>query len=463
MNINLTVERQALLIGALFALFACVYNAYLPIYTDEAYYYLWSKHLALGYLDHPPVIAYAIKIFTFFGDEIWKVRLVNIVSFMGAAYYVFALAEYLFGDKKTALYAFLIFLFSPAVTMGITITTPDSPLILFWTASLYFAARAFFEGRTVDFVLAGLLGGLAMLSKYTAVLLFVSYFLFIVFKKPKLFLSYKLYLSLGCALLAFSPVIIWNIQNGFESFAFQYNHGSKSASESLNLMLNVEFIGGMFALFSPVFFALLVSLFAKKSSYKDEKLFFVVLPALFTIVFFLYKGLYKKMELNWVAPAFVSGGIAVAYLISKAGLKKSFLAGLAFSLLLVVAARFPLALGLRDAKNPHERLFGYEELAREIQKFDKGGDVFADHLTTASVLTYHLKKQVFIPTDTRRSEFDRWQKDVNMSAKSGVYVSKEGRIEELKKIWQKSELIEEFHPKKDGFREKTFYIYRVTN
>lgn len=458
---NLTYKGKAFFIGAVFAIFAAVYNATLPIYIDEAYYWLWSKHLALGYLDHPPMIAYTIKLFTIFGDGVWQIRMANIFCFFGAAFFVFRTAERLF-DDKTAFWAFLIFLFSPAVTVGLTITTPDSPLIFFWAASLYFATKAFFDGCTIDFALAGLMGGAALLSKYTGILLFFSYFLFIIFKKPRLFLSPKLYVAIACALIIFSPVIIWNFQNGFESFAFQYNHGTATGAEPINLALNLEFIGGMFAMFGPLFFALLLYAFTKKEGYKNEKLFFVLLPALFTIVFFLYKGLYKKMELNWVAPAFLSASIVVAHLLTQKSIRKTAIIGLSLSVIIMLAARFPLAFGLRDAKNPHERLFGYEEVAARIATLGYG-DVFADHLTLASALSYHLKKDVYIPTSTRKSEFDRWQKGVNFPAKSGVYVSKDDRLSELCAIWKHAEVIEEFKVHKDGFRDKTFYIYRVSN
>ncbi len=458
---NFTIKQQTLTIAAIFGIFAAMYNAFLPIYIDEAYYWLWSKHLALGYLDHPPMIAYLIRLFTAFGDSVWMIRLVNIFCFFGAAFFVFQTAKYLF-DEKSAFYAFLIFICSPAVTMGLTITTPDSPLIFFWSASLYFGAKAFFEDKMLDFALAGAFGGAALLSKYTGILLIFSYLLFILLRRRELFLSSKLYIAIICAVVVFSPVIVWNIQNGFESFAFQYNHGSATGAEPINLKFNLEFFGGMFAVFGVVFFVLLLYMFIKKESYKDEKLLFVLLPALFTILFFLYKGLYKKMELNWAAPAFVSACVVVGYLIAKKEMKKTFIAGLIVSLVVVFAARFPLALGLENAKNPHERLFGYEEVASHIGAMD-AQNVFADHLTLASALSYHLKQDVFIPTQTRKSEFDKWQKGVDFASKSGVYISKDDRAGELKKIWKNATLIEEFKAKKSGFRDKTFYIYRVSN
>lgn len=461
MTKKLSYTYLALAIFAVYAVFSILYNALLPIYVDEAYYWLWSKHLSLGYLDHPPMVAYAIKLFTLFGDSVLQIRLVNIFCFFGAAFFVFKSAEYLF-DEQSAFFAFLIFIFSPAVTMGLTITTPDSPLVFFWAASFYFATRAFFGGKTIDFALAGALGGAALASKYTGILLFLSYCLFIIFKRPRLFADFRLYLAVICGLLVFSPVIVWNLQNGFESFAFQYGHGTASVETPINFAFNAEFLGGMFAVFGPVFFGVLLYLFVKKEFYKDERLFFVLLPALFTLLFFLYKGLYKKMELNWAAPAFISASLVVAAYLAKNKMKKTLIVGLALSMLIGSVARFPSAFGLSGAQNPHERLFGYEEVAARAAELG-GADVFADHLTLAAVLSYHLKKEVYIPTSTRKSEFDRWQKGVNIAQKSGVYISKDDRLSELKTIWKNVSLVEEFKAKKTGFRDKTFYIYRVSN
>ena len=41
----------------------------LGLAEDEAYYWCWSQHLATGYFDHPPMIAYFIALGTsIFGD-----------------------------------------------------------------------------------------------------------------------------------------------------------------------------------------------------------------------------------------------------------------------------------------------------------------------------------------------------------------------------------------------------------
>ncbi len=75
--------------------------AVLPLSFDEAYYWLWSKHLALSYYDHPPVIAYAIRAGTLlFGDTAFGVRIVPLLFSAGASWAVWRGGAILFGSEK---------------------------------------------------------------------------------------------------------------------------------------------------------------------------------------------------------------------------------------------------------------------------------------------------------------------------------------------------------------------------
>src|SRR5882762_567077 len=73
-------ERRILLFGLGLAaiMMARFYVAAVtPLSADEAYYWLWSKHLAGGYYDHPPAIAFIVRIGTeFFGNTSLGVRFV---------------------------------------------------------------------------------------------------------------------------------------------------------------------------------------------------------------------------------------------------------------------------------------------------------------------------------------------------------------------------------------------------
>src|SRR5579863_9920600 len=82
----------------------------LPLSFDEAYYWLWSRHLALSYFDHPPAIAYAIRLGTLvFGDTSIGVRAVPLALSFVASWAVWRSAALLFGDPRKAVLACLYF------------------------------------------------------------------------------------------------------------------------------------------------------------------------------------------------------------------------------------------------------------------------------------------------------------------------------------------------------------------
>ncbi|MDU6374172.1 MAG: glycosyltransferase family 39 protein, partial [Bradyrhizobium sp.] len=58
-----------------------VYASALDLRTDEAYYWTWSKELQLCFLDHPPMIAWFVRLGTaLFGDTNLGVRFAGIVA-----------------------------------------------------------------------------------------------------------------------------------------------------------------------------------------------------------------------------------------------------------------------------------------------------------------------------------------------------------------------------------------------
>ncbi|MBU1927899.1 dolichyl-phosphate-mannose--protein mannosyltransferase, partial [bacterium] len=74
-------KQSAYFIILLLAFFSTLYNSFVPLHGDEAYYWMWSHHLQSGYYDHPPMIAYLIYLTNFISESEWGVRLVNVFSF----------------------------------------------------------------------------------------------------------------------------------------------------------------------------------------------------------------------------------------------------------------------------------------------------------------------------------------------------------------------------------------------
>src|SRR5271169_1352899 len=91
------IRNTAVTILALVAL-RLVAAAWTPLTFDEAYYWMWSKHLAFGYYDHPPAVAVVIRLGTMIaGDTGLGVRLVSILLALPMSWAVFRTGVILFG------------------------------------------------------------------------------------------------------------------------------------------------------------------------------------------------------------------------------------------------------------------------------------------------------------------------------------------------------------------------------
>jgi 4-amino-4-deoxy-L-arabinose transferase-like glycosyltransferase len=455
-----TPYKSAYIIIIFLALFSTIYNAFLPLHGDEAYYWMWSHHLQTGYYDHPPMIAYMIYLTNFISESEWGVRLTNVFSLSIAGLYIFKLSREMF-DEKIALNSLIIFSSIILVHAGFIITTPDSPLILFWTLTLYYSYRAIFYAKTIDYAFSGIFLGLMMLSKYTAIVFVFVLLIFIVLKRRDILLNKNFYLAVFLALIVVSPMLWWNYQHNWISFTFQLGHGSTSTFK-VYPHLFFDFFAGQFGLFSPVFTAVLFYFLLKnKLYYRDNKLFFLSLSISVILILFLYKSLFMRMALNYAAPAYVGGAILTAYIFEHYKLKKTFKVGLIIALLLTVIGRIAFMFYLEVVQ---ERMYGNKEAVQLLQTHAKNGDSFyGDHLTIAAYLKYYLKghPDTDIALPTRFSQYDMWRKDDFL--KNGLVLTREPEDIRLKQLYTKVKLVDSLTVKKGLKDKKTLYIYRVTD
>ena len=139
-------------------------GAALPITGDEAYFAIWGRHPDIGFYDHPPMVGWLLAPLVLVSDSAWVLRLPAILLPAALALLLrHALSAWFARDADTADLAALAVLLLPINVWNVLVTT-DTPLALFSLASLLAFARQ-------RFLLAGVLLGLAFLSKYFAVLL----------------------------------------------------------------------------------------------------------------------------------------------------------------------------------------------------------------------------------------------------------------------------------------------------
>ncbi|WP_298714909.1 glycosyltransferase family 39 protein [Chitinophaga sp.] len=116
---------------AIWALLAIVQACFTELMDDEAYYWVYSRHLDWGYFDHPPMIALLIKAgYALFHNEL-GVRLGMVVLNVGTL----ILTDKLLSEKNNTVF-YLLLACLGAMQLGGILAVPDIPLIFF--AALYF-------------------------------------------------------------------------------------------------------------------------------------------------------------------------------------------------------------------------------------------------------------------------------------------------------------------------------------
>ncbi|MBE9053144.1 glycosyltransferase family 39 protein [Nostocales cyanobacterium LEGE 11386] len=304
---------------------------------DEAYYYLYSLHLDWSYFDHPVMVALT----TGFGPWLtgvvsqFTIRLGALICYTGSLVLLYLASKKLF-SVKAANFTLAIATISPIFLVGFgVLSLPDSPLILFWSASLYCAADEFFrQPRTPKpslsqnelylpsyrLAILGILVGLACLSKYHGFVLGFGLVGFCL-TSPRhrcVLLSPWAWLSLGLFMLTICPIVFWNLQHDWVSLRFQSERAVPRSGYSL-LSVGAVCLAEVAFLFPTiglplwwvnlqVFLAKIIQIFSGKSQthsrdLADAELLIAWLSLPLTLGFTLMGG-YRQILPAWAMPGF---------------------------------------------------------------------------------------------------------------------------------------------------------------
>src|SRR5512137_392085 len=194
----------------------------LDLYGDEAYYWWWSLRPALGYFDHPPMVAWLAALAPSSAGEL-GLRLPFVAC--GALAVVFAglVARELSDDPRAPAAGALLAAAAPLLTLTGALALPDAPVEAAYGAATWLLARA--RGRR--WLWAGVAVGLALLSKHTAALLAPALLLLVAWDRE---LRRELatpwpWAGGAVAVAVFLPNLWWNATHGWVTIAFQLRHG----------------------------------------------------------------------------------------------------------------------------------------------------------------------------------------------------------------------------------------------
>lgn len=339
--------------------------ALVPLFDDEAYYALWARDLALGYYDHPPMIAYMIRMGTnLFGETTFGIRLFSVIGSVVSGYLVGDITRRMSGDAvhlpvlATTFYNLNLLVFA----LG-SFATPDAPSTLFWIAALWAAMRAInmppdTRSAMLWWACTGLLIGFGGLSKFTNAFLALGLLAYLVatLKGRVYLLTHLPYISVVAAILPLLPYLFWNLQNNWLGLERQ---GARLVASSYSTRYLGEYAALL--LLAPTPLVTWFAFRALKAPPKDSAL--LAWSSFPLLLYFAYHATHAQIQANWIVPLQAVFAIPAAFGLAKAQSPRLWTkATLAVALLMsvgLVATAFNPVTPIGTTNNPPNQTRGW--------------------------------------------------------------------------------------------------------
>lgn len=346
--------------------------------NDEVYYRIFGLFPDWSYFDHPPLTAWLISLTTLSMESVPEiaVRLGSVIIGTINTYLIYRIA----GSGRSGMLAGLLYTGSiyASVILG-TFILPDTPLSLFWLLTLWIFMKILPEepsatnGRLM--LGAGVLIGLAMLSKYTGAYLWGAAGLYMLIFNRRWFGRWELWVAGVVSVVMLAPVIYWNMQNQWISFTF---HGARVAAESsINwLYFGRELMGGLFYN-NPINFVLIVcavvAFFRKRFECRQGALLLIF--SLPMIALFLGVSLTRETLPHWAAPAYFALIVLTAHWLTN--IRWAY-ASVALTAFVMVVGYVQINFGLIDLGARKDIEIGRGDFTLDMYGWRQGGQKFAE-------------------------------------------------------------------------------------
>lgn len=427
-----------------FTLLRIALAAVLPLTPQEAYYWLWSRNLALSYFDHPPLASYSIALTTaLFGSTSFGVKMAAVAWSFGLNVVWGRLILDLGSNRRQLWWSLLALnLVGIMQVYGVAIA-PDSPLLFAWGATLWATWRAVATAKGRWWFVAGIFLGLGMLAKYSAVLLVPAVVLFLLAspRQRHWFVRPEPYLGLLLAAAVFAPVVVWNAQHDWASFAFQTTQRA-SGMGSWRPRFLLQLIGTQLVVVTP--YLLVIALLAWiaglrdwRELLRDDRRLFLMAAATVPLVLFTMASLRSLVKPNWLAPAYAPLIVlAIQARLSGGAAPRSLKIGLASSAVLLLGAVVAMAWpGARIAEANTwtgwpEAAQRIDQIQRELATRGEASFVFSTNYKNSALLAFHQAGQPRTYAQDiygeRALQFDFWRPEP-LAGATGILVMDDRR------------------------------------
>lgn len=373
-------------------------SAILELGNDEVYYWTYALFPDWSHFDHPPLVGLTIQLFTLNLTYIseFMIRLGSLVLSSLNIVILYYLVKKLY-SQRTAFISTLLFTSSLYfnVMCGLFIL-PDTPQIFFVLLALYFGLPAVIKrdpSRDDGYrlMLFGFFTGLAFLSKYHSLFLWLGFGIYILFHNREWLRKPSFYLSIFITLLMMTPVIYWNMANHFISFTFHSGRVGFFHSH-LNPGAFMQFNFGQFFYQNPVlsvvYLLALLATFRKTIKKIDDLSLLLVYLSLPLILIFTFFSLFRSTFPHWTGPVFIcliilsSEWLSDLYEKHRKGVSNTLLAANLLLFLVVVAGTIQIRTGtiLPADKNPDPTELGRKDITLDMYGWKQAKTKFLQFL-----------------------------------------------------------------------------------
>jgi 4-amino-4-deoxy-L-arabinose transferase-like glycosyltransferase len=457
------------------------YAIFLPVAPQEAYYWNYGRHAALSYFDHPPLAAYFIKLTTILGVGGFSVHLAAIVLSVFTSLVIYRLGSMLF-DEKIAFWSVVAINFTFIYALGSMIITPDTPMLLFWCLSMLACYKIGRGGGKLWWILLGFFIGAGFMSKYTIVFAGLGALLYFSLSRMRIrwYGTIWPYTAITVALITTLPVLIWNYQNGWASFAFQTGRRAGEMSGFrpdfffgfLGTMIGIYGIIPVPLLFAGIWNSIKRSIWGNFPNHALIACFSVPL-----LLFLIPVSAISWVKMNWTVPAFIGIFISAAahyFLKSSRFVRTWGKVSVIFLLVSFIAAHVVILLpGIYLGKGDYS--IGWDRLAYRVDTLRR--DLLEPYFIcgyeykTASLLAFYLEDHPETVSNTVIGrpglQYDYWCDPDTLVGHNAIFVyDKRNKIKDLSELTDRFEKVEfdsALHIERGGKEVTEFYIFRCYN
>ena len=406
-----------------FLLFWTILNAIqaatLELQGDEAYYWLYSKYLAWGYFDHPPMIALFIRLGESLLHREIGLRLLTVLTSSASVYLLWSIVKRYNADAM----AFVM------VTSGIFIfhiygftTTPDAPLFFFTVLFYFFYQQYINDDKWQLALVLGIIVACLLYSKYNAVLVIV----FTIAANIQLLRRWSFWFIVIIAVALYTPHILWQVNHEYPSVNY---HLFERSARKYDYVNTFSYLPAQLLMAGPLIgWFLFYSAFTVKI--KDAFIRCLLVNCLGTLLFFWISSIKGEVQPQWTFILYAPLVMLVIIGFKQAGnIPKWFFPLATVNLLVILAVRVIVIVGFGFARTyGHlKSYYGFTSWAYEVKK--KAGDnyvVMSEGFQNPSKYDYYnndLKCFEYDPWYYRRTQFDIWPMEDSLQHKRVYYLN----------------------------------------